>query len=295
MPLPDARPLVVDEAYFEYSGETALPLLDDGRDRAAHVLEAVRARRRAHRLRARRARRRRRAERTPGAGADLDALGGARARRARRRRPIAAPVLEERERLASALRALGLAPLESHTNFLYVPVDDGARARRRAAAPGHRRARVSRRRSASRCSTRTTTTCSSRRSRACSTARRRSPPAGGRRVRTLRATAETRLAVRLALDGASRVRVATGAGLYDHFLEQLAFHAGFDLVLEGAGDLETGDHHTAEDAALALGAGARRGARRPARASRATATRSCRWTTRSRARRSTSAAARTPS
>jgi imidazoleglycerol phosphate dehydratase HisB len=59
--------------------------------------------------------------------------------------------------------------------------------------------------------------------------------------------------VRLGLDGAGRVRVATGAGLYDHFLEQLAFHAGFDLVLEGAGDLETGEHHTAEDAALALG------------------------------------------
>jgi imidazoleglycerol phosphate dehydratase HisB len=59
--------------------------------------------------------------------------------------------------------------------------------------------------------------------------------------------------VRLALDGAGRVRVATGAGLYDHLLEQLAFHAGFDLVLEGVGDLETGEHHTAEDAALALG------------------------------------------
>ena len=44
-----------------------------------------------------------------------------------------------------------------------------------------------------------------------------------------------------------------GAGLYDHLLEQLAFHAGFDLVLDGVGDLETGDHHTAEDAALALG------------------------------------------
>ena len=70
----------------------------------------------------------------------------------------------------------------------------------------------------------------------------------------VRATAETRLATRLALDGASRVRVATGAGLYDHFLEQLAFHAGFDLILEGVGDLETGDHHTAEDAAFALGA-----------------------------------------
>jgi imidazoleglycerol phosphate dehydratase HisB len=49
------------------------------------------------------------------------------------------------------------------------------------------------------------------------------------------------------------VLVAAGAGLYDHLLEQLAFHGGLDLVLEGAGDLETGDHHTAEDAALALG------------------------------------------
>jgi imidazoleglycerol phosphate dehydratase HisB len=36
-------------------------------------------------------------------------------------------------------------------------------------------------------------------------------------------------------------------------LEQLAFHAGFDLLLEGVGDLETGPHHTAEDAALAFG------------------------------------------
>ena len=49
------------------------------------------------------------------------------------------------------------------------------------------------------------------------------------------------------------MRVATGAGIYDHFLEQLAFHGGFDLILEGAGDLETGPHHTAEDAAIALG------------------------------------------
>ena len=49
------------------------------------------------------------------------------------------------------------------------------------------------------------------------------------------------------------MHVATGAGLYDHLLEQLAFHAGFDLVLEGAGDLETGEHHTAEDMALAFG------------------------------------------
>ena len=49
------------------------------------------------------------------------------------------------------------------------------------------------------------------------------------------------------------MRVAAGAGLYDHFLEQLVFHAGLDLIVEGEGDLETGDHHTAEDTALALG------------------------------------------
>jgi imidazoleglycerol phosphate dehydratase HisB len=49
------------------------------------------------------------------------------------------------------------------------------------------------------------------------------------------------------------VRVETGAGLYDHLFEQLAFHGGFDLVVDGSGDLETGAHHTAEDTAIALG------------------------------------------
>jgi len=69
----------------------------------------------------------------------------------------------------------------------------------------------------------------------------------------VRATAETSIRVRLGLDGAGRVRVATGAGLYDHLLEQLAFHGGLDLVVEGSGDWETGDHHTAEDTAIAFG------------------------------------------
>ena len=59
--------------------------------------------------------------------------------------------------------------------------------------------------------------------------------------------------VRLGLDGAGRVRVATGAGLYDHLFEQLAFHGGLDLVVDGSGDWETGAHHTAEDTAIALG------------------------------------------
>jgi imidazoleglycerol phosphate dehydratase HisB len=75
----------------------------------------------------------------------------------------------------------------------------------------------------------------------------------GGRARVVRATAETTIRVRLALEGPAIVRVQTGAGLYDHLLEQLGFHAGFNLVIDGAGDVETGPHHTVEDAALALG------------------------------------------
>jgi imidazoleglycerol phosphate dehydratase HisB len=167
-------------------------------------------------------------------------------------RPDPRPELEERERLASALRALGLAPLESHTNFLYVPVDDGlalgdALLRQGIVVRAYERA--------IRASVRDAVDDDVLVAALARLLDRPSPVAepGGRSVRTLRATAETRFATRLALDGASRVRVATGAGLYDHLLEQLAFHAGFDLLLEGAGDPETGDHHTAEDAALALG------------------------------------------
>jgi imidazoleglycerol-phosphate dehydratase / histidinol-phosphatase len=160
-------------------------------------------------------------------------------------------VIEERDRLAAALRALGLQPLESHTNFLYVPVDDdelddallrqGLVVR---AFPGALRISVRDREdddvlveALARLLDRPAPVAA----------------AGSRQARVVRATAETRFAVRLALDGASRVRVATGTGLYDHLLEQLAFHAGFDLVLEGAVDSETGPHHGAEDAALALG------------------------------------------
>jgi histidinol-phosphate/aromatic aminotransferase/cobyric acid decarboxylase-like protein/imidazoleglycerol phosphate dehydratase HisB len=251
LPLPDARPLVVDEAYFEYSGETALPLLDDGVIvlrtfskafglAGARIGYALAVREAAEELNARQA------------PAPVSTLSASLALAALASPPDVTPVLEERERLASALRTLGLAPLESQANFLYVPVDDGitlgnALLRQGIvvrAYPDAIRATV--------LDTEDDDTLVEALARVLD---RPSPvaPRGGRRARTLRATAETRLAVRLALDGASRVRVHTGAGLYDHFLEQLAFHAGFDLVLEGAGDVETGDHHTAEDAALALG------------------------------------------
>jgi imidazoleglycerol phosphate dehydratase HisB len=150
------------------------------------------------------------------------------------------------------LRALGLEPLPSATNFLFVPVDEAD-----ALAETLLRSGLVVRVYANgvRFSVRDREDDDLLLDALARALDRPSPAASpsGRRARHLRATAETRIRVRLGLDGAGRVRVATGAGLYDHLLEQLAFHAGFDLVLEGVGDLETGEHHTAEDAALALG------------------------------------------
>jgi imidazoleglycerol-phosphate dehydratase/histidinol-phosphatase len=249
--LPDARPLVVDEAYFEYSGATAVPLLDDGvivlrtfsklfglaGARVGYALAATEV---AAELNARQA------------PAPISTLSTALAVAALADPPDVTPVLEERERLAASLRALGLSPLESHTNFLYVPRGDGeeladALLRQGLVVRGYP--------DAIRLSVRDREDDDLLVEALARLLDRPAPVAAGgsRRARTLRATAETRIAVRLALDGASRVRVATGIGLYDHLLEQLAFHAGFDLVLEGAVDLETGPHHGAEDAALALG------------------------------------------
>jgi imidazoleglycerol phosphate dehydratase HisB len=166
--------------------------------------------------------------------------------------PDLEPELEERERLASGLRALGLAPLPSFANFVFVPVDEP-----RAVAAQLLRSGVVVRvfPHGIRITVRDREDDDLLLEALARALDRPAPvaPAGGRRVRTMRATAETRFRVRLALDGAGRVRVSTGAGLYDHLLEQLAFHGGLDLVLEGEGDLETGEHHTAEDAALALG------------------------------------------
>ena len=251
-PMPAARPLVVDEAYYEYCGETAVPLVDDGVIVLRTFSKVFGSRRRADRVRARLARGRGRAERTPGARARVDRLGRARDRRARLAagrdagdrgaRAARLGAARDRPRAAAVARELPLRAGRGRP-----------RARRRAAPAGARRPRVRRRhpdhdpRPARRRPAR-------RGARAArSIGPRRWRRAAGRRVRHLRATAETRIAVRLGLDGASRVAVQTGAGIYDHFLEQLAFHGGLDLVVEASGDLETGDHHTVEDTALAFG------------------------------------------
>ena len=250
-PLPDARPLVVDEAYFEYAGVTAVPLLDDGVIvlRTFSKIFALAGARIGYALAATDVAAELNNRQAP---APISTLSATLAVAALGSPPDAAPIVVERERLASCLRTLGLEPLPSHTNFLYIPVPDGR-------ALGDQLLRhgmvVRAYPEAIRVSVIDEVDDDALVQALARILDRPSPVAaqGRRRARVLRATAETRLAVRLALDGASRVRVETGAGLYDHFLEQLAFHAGFDLILEGAGDLETGDHHTAEDAAIALG------------------------------------------
>jgi histidinol-phosphate/aromatic aminotransferase/cobyric acid decarboxylase-like protein/imidazoleglycerol phosphate dehydratase HisB len=250
-PLPAARPLVVDEAYFEYFGETAVPLLDDGvivlrtfskafALAGARIGYALASADVAAELNARQA------------PAPVSTLSAALAVAALASPPGVGPVVEERERLASALTAIGLPPLPSSANFLFVPVEDG-----RALAQGllHQGLVVRAYDDGIRITIRDQVDDDLIVETLARLLGRPAPVAAsaGRAVRYLRATAETRIAVRLGLDGASRVGVQTGSGIYDHFLEQLAFHGGLDLVVEGAGDLETGDHHTVEDTALAFG------------------------------------------
>jgi imidazoleglycerol-phosphate dehydratase/histidinol-phosphatase len=76
---------------------------------------------------------------------------------------------------------------------------------------------------------------------------------GDRRGEVDRRTNETAIRVRVDLAAERPVAVATGIGMLDHLLEQLAFHGGFALELRAAGDLGVDAHHTVEDVGLALG------------------------------------------
>jgi histidinol-phosphate aminotransferase len=120
--LPDARPLVVDEAYFEYSGATAVQLICEGVVvirtfskafglAGARVGYALAGHETAEELNRRQH------------PAPLSTLSAALALDALEHPPDVRPVVEERERLAAELRAVGLDPWPSHGNFLYLPFD----------------------------------------------------------------------------------------------------------------------------------------------------------------------------
>ena len=68
-----------------------------------------------------------------------------------------------------------------------------------------------------------------------------------------RTTAETSIDVSIDLDGSGRTEVATGLPFYDHMLDQLGRHGGFDLTVKAEGDLHIDAHHTVEDTAIVLG------------------------------------------
>jgi imidazoleglycerol-phosphate dehydratase len=68
-----------------------------------------------------------------------------------------------------------------------------------------------------------------------------------------RETKETKVEVSLIVDGTGTTDVTTGIPFFDHMLEQLGKHAGFDLKIVATGDLEVDLHHTVEDVGIVLG------------------------------------------
>lgn len=69
----------------------------------------------------------------------------------------------------------------------------------------------------------------------------------------LRETAETRVELRLDLDGTGSASLATGVGFFDHMLTLLARHSLIDLEVRAKGDLHVDPHHTVEDVGICYG------------------------------------------
>jgi imidazoleglycerol-phosphate dehydratase len=76
---------------------------------------------------------------------------------------------------------------------------------------------------------------------------------GSRRAEGERTTKETAVSVSIEVDGSGAVEVATGLPFFDHMLEQLGRHGGFDLMVRAKGDLAVDAHHTVEDVGIVLG------------------------------------------
>ncbi len=68
-----------------------------------------------------------------------------------------------------------------------------------------------------------------------------------------RSTRETSIEVSIDLDGSGATDIATGIPFYDHMLDQLGRHGGFDLTVQARGDLHIDTHHTVEDVAISVG------------------------------------------
>ena len=89
-----------------------------------------------------------------------------------------------------------------------------------------------------------------------------------RKAEVTRSTKETKIGVKLNLDGKGKSKIATGVPFLDHMLEQVARHGVFDLEISAKGDLHIDAHHTVEDIGITFGqafakaAGDKKGVRR---------------------------------
>jgi imidazoleglycerol-phosphate dehydratase/histidinol-phosphatase len=76
---------------------------------------------------------------------------------------------------------------------------------------------------------------------------------GMRVVEHERNTSETKIQIRLNMDGTGKANIHTGLGFFDHMLEQIARHGSIDLAITTKGDLHIDEHHSIEDTGIALG------------------------------------------
>jgi len=81
----------------------------------------------------------------------------------------------------------------------------------------------------------------------------KSPTAAPRFAEVKRVTKETSVSVQVDLDRSGQVAIKTGIAYFDHMLDQLAKHGGFNLVVDVKGDVEVDEHHTVEDTAIGIG------------------------------------------
>jgi imidazoleglycerol-phosphate dehydratase len=76
---------------------------------------------------------------------------------------------------------------------------------------------------------------------------------GTRTADLTRSTSETRIVLRLTIEGTGQYQISTGIRFFDHMLELFSRHGAFDLRLTCNGDLDVDQHHTVEDVGIALG------------------------------------------